>query len=94
MDWFYYLNTSCTKSHISMQVTWGITLQGEALSPFLFSLFINDMENELINSKCRSYQLQMLNLFILMYADDTVLFSEDIDDLQNMLNCVQRYTDK
>jgi len=69
-------------------------LQGEALSPVLFSLFINDMENELINSNCRSYQLQMLNLFILMYADDTVLFSEDIDDLQNMLNCVQRYTDK
>jgi hypothetical protein len=29
-----------------------------------------------------------LNLFLLMYADDTVLFSENVDDLQKMINSV------
>ena len=29
-----------------------------------------------------------------MYADDTVLFSEDIHDLQNMINCLQDYTER
>ena len=69
-------------------------LQGESLSPILFSLFVNDMENFLINSNCQSYQLQLLNLFLIMYADDTVLFSEDDNDLQNMLDCLQTYTEK
>lgn len=36
----------------------------------------------------------MLNLFILMHADDTVLFSEDTVDLQNMITCIQRYSNK
>ncbi|XP_033745472.1 uncharacterized protein LOC117330985 [Pecten maximus] len=52
------------------------------------------MESALINSNCHSYQLQLLNLFILMYADDTVLFTEDANDLQNMLDCLQTYSDK
>lgn len=56
-------------------------LQGESLSPMLYSLFVNDMESEFINSDCQSYPLQLLNLFMLMYADDTVLFSEDATDL-------------
>lgn len=69
-------------------------MQGEALSPIMFSLFINDLENELTGSNCQSYQLQMINLFILLHADDTVLFSEDPIDLQNMLNVLQEYTAK
>lgn len=69
-------------------------LQGESLSPMLYSLFVNDMESEFINSDCQSYPLQLLNLFMLMYADDTVLFSEYATDLQHMLNCLQAYTVK
>ena len=30
----------------------------------------------------------MLNLYLLMYADDTVLFSENVHELQNMINVV------
>ena len=44
------------------------------------------MEIELINSGCLTYELKSLNLFLLMYADDTVLLSED--DLQKMINSV------
>jgi hypothetical protein len=43
---------------------------------------------ELINSGWQSYKLRSLNLFLLMYADDTVLFSENVDDLQKMINSV------
>ena len=49
-------------------------LQGESLSPILFSLFINDIESELINSNWQSYQLQLINLFISLHADDNFLF--------------------
>ena len=37
-------------------------------------------------------KLQDIHLFILMYADDMVLFSETIDGLQQMLNTLSSYT--
>ena len=40
------------------------------------------MEIKLISQGCQPYELKMLNLYLLMYADDTVLFSENIEDLQ------------
>ena len=58
------------------------------MSPLLYSFYVNDMEIELINSGCQSYELKSLNLFLLMYADDTVLLSENVDDLQKMINSV------
>ena len=62
-------------------------LQGETLSPMLFSMFVNDLENIFIQSNnCQSISIDMLNLFLSMYADDTALISECPNDLQNMLN--------
>ena len=69
-------------------------MQGESLSLFLYSLYVNDLEIELINESCQPYELKMLNLYLLMYADDTVLFSENIDDLQKMINCVNIYSNE
>ena len=75
--------------------------QGENLSPFLFSLYLNDIESFLGNSnvkgaKCVSTELEerlnvYLKLFILLYADDTVLFSESLEDLQLQLNLFYDY---
>ena len=45
-------------------------MQGESLSPLLYSFYVNDIEMELINQGCQSYDLKMLNLYLLMYADD------------------------
>ncbi|XP_071123308.1 uncharacterized protein [Mytilus edulis] len=67
-------------------------MQGESLSPFLYSLYINDIENELLSQGCQSYELKMLNLYLLMYADDTVLFSETVDGLQKMIDSVDIYS--
>ena len=63
-------------------------MQGESLSPFLYAMYGNDIEIELIKQGCQSYELNLLNLYLLMYADDTVLFCENVQELQNMINVV------
>ena len=63
-------------------------MQGESLSPFLYAMYVNDIEIELIKQGCQSYELKMLNLYLLMYVDDTVLLSENVHELQNMINVV------
>jgi hypothetical protein len=37
-------------------------------------------------------EVKDLNLFLLMYADDMVIFSESISGLQNMLDALYEYT--
>ena len=61
--------------------------QGDCLSPILFSLFINDMANE-IKSNCNGVSLGNFDVHCLLYADDLVLLAETKDDLQCMLDTV------
>lgn len=49
-------------------------MQGEVLSPILFALYVNDCEMEFINNNCKAVELKELSLFLLMYADDMVIF--------------------
>ena len=65
--------------------------QGECLSPFLFSMFVNDLEQEMISKDIAGLDLDYFKLFLLMYADDIVLFSETDEGLQNGLNCMYDY---
>ena len=69
-------------------------LQGEILSPILFSLYVNGFEEEFLNCGVKPTELQELSLFLLMYADDMILFSESVDELQKMLNMLSIYSDK
>ena len=50
--------------------------QGESLSPFLFSMYLNDLSNEL--SSCNELGVNVYDwlVTILLFADDMVLFSE------------------
>ena len=77
--------------------------QGENLSPVLFSLFLNDLydyfheSNKVHGIICNQHQLDntlflYLKLFMLLYADDTVIFSESAADLQCALT-VHVYAD-
>ena len=74
--------------------------QGENLSPVLFSLFLNDMKGFLEDQisglgtvseeayKCGMNEdnvNELMKLFVLLYADDTVIFSETSDSLQTGL---------
>ena len=66
-------------------------LQGEVLSPFLFSLFINDLELHLQQSTSAGLTLDQLSIYLLMFADDAVIFSDSIDGLQSSLNNLESY---
>ena len=50
-------------------------MQGEVFSHILFSLYVNDCESEFLKSNCKSFDYGELNLFLLMYADDMIIFS-------------------
>ena len=69
-------------------------MQGEVLSPILFSFYVNDFEQEFINNGDTPVEFQDITLFLLMYADDMILMSESIDGLQNMLNTLSNYAKK
>jgi hypothetical protein len=66
--------------------------QDEHLFPFLFSLYLNDLELLLhdrnskgLDSIAKDIEDELdifLRLFILLYADDTVLFSDSVEDLK------------
>ena len=75
--------------------------EGECLSPILFSFYLNDLKDHLIlNSEGISLKHnahgidQLFNLFIIMYADDTVLFADSRAKLQQILNCYIEYCEK
>ena len=67
--------------------------QGDALSPTLFAVFINDLANQIkplnCGVKCGSEQVS-----ILLYADDIILIAETESDLQNMLSCASNWCKK
>ena len=75
--------------------------QGENLSPFLFSLFLNDLENyfvennvdclEKISNLCQETIQIYIKLFLILYADDTALLSETPEGLQELLSHFENY---
>ena len=68
--------------------------QGESLSPFLFSLFVNDMEQELKDKGVNGISIDDLKLYLLLYADDSVIFSSTREGLQMGLDVLHDYCTK
>ena len=76
--------------------------QGENLSPLLFSIYLNDLSTylEIHNApavECETYAENIYiytKLFILLFADDTVLFGLTKEDLQTTLNVFENYCDE
>jgi len=62
--------------------------QGENLSPILFSTFLNDLEHYLLtnNNVCLDIRDKELNIVVILYADDTVLFPNNEDEFKSILN--------
>ncbi|MCW4343354.1 MAG: reverse transcriptase family protein, partial [Candidatus Thiodiazotropha endolucinida] len=76
--------------------------QGENLSPLLFSIFLNDLEDHLSRSgnidgisiasnNINENAYFFLKIFVLLYADDTVILAESDEDLQHALNAYATY---
>ena len=49
---------------------------------------------DFLNNGCEPTELKEISLFLLMYADDTVLFSRSVTGLQSMLDTLALYTEK
>ena len=66
--------------------------QGDVCSPVLFSLFINELALEIIHNGKHGITLSpdLIELFILLFADDIILLSETAVGLQNQLNSLYR----
>ena len=56
--------------------------QSECLSPFLFAMYVNDLEAELAVKGVAGIDIGTINLNLLLYADDIILFGKTPDDLQ------------
>ena len=68
------------------------------LSPLLFALFINDMEDFLFLHGSESIKIfdsqkdiTLLKTILLLYADDTVIIAESAADLQHSLDGLNLY---
>ena len=68
--------------------------QGECLSPFLFSMYINDIEDEFLLHGIDGIEVDAIKLFLLLYADDSTIFSETAEGLQEGLNLLSSYCTK
>ena len=76
--------------------------EGDNLSPLVFALFINDF-SQYIEGKYRGLSINncyptllendiaMLNTFVLLYADDTIVLAENACELQKALDVVHDY---
>ena len=75
--------------------------QGENVSPLLFAISLNDLEQYFIDKnvsgleECIESILHSLGvyikLFLLFYADDTVIITENVDSLQRSLDVFSLY---
>ena len=65
--------------------------QGECLSPLLFSLFLNDLEEMFVSEGYDGLDIDMFKIFMLLYADDIVLFAKSAEELQEGLNLLHGY---
>ena len=65
--------------------------QGECLSPLLFSLFLNDIEDQFLRSGLEGIDINMFKVFMLLYADDIVIFANSAEDLQISLDLLAEY---
>ena len=78
--------------------------QGYNLSPLSFSIFLNDLKLflepahdglKIVNTlSVENLDLELLvfcKLYILLYADDTVILAESQEDLQQSINLMERY---
>ena len=69
-------------------------MQGEICSPLLFAFFISDIEKSLQENADAGITLDQLSLYLFLFADDAVLFSNTLEGLQLSLDKLQAYCER
>ena len=64
--------------------------QGECLSPFLFAMYVNDLEIYLYSAD-GGVTISDLKLMLLLYADDLVIFAKTPEALQLQIDKLYNY---
>ena len=78
--------------------------QGDNLSPLLFNIFLSDLQSYLVNKYnglsnihdiatdiMDDNLVSYLKIYVLLYADDTILLAESPEELQAALNSMNLY---
>ena len=90
--------TNGSKSEYFVSLT-GVR-QGENLSPLLFSLYVDDLENYLSERGCAYISCdditvdRYLRLMVLMYADDTIVMANNKENLQKAIDNMCKYCER
>lgn len=93
---FIYSNAkvkiNCLNQHTrEIDVTRGV-LQGDPLSPLLFSLLITDFEDFFLQKGCKGVKLaDDSNVTLLNFADDTMILATSTVDAQDKMNILEEY---
>jgi hypothetical protein len=70
-------------------------LQGDSISPLLFSLYIRNIEHHFRSKGLHGIPIDNYSdIMILLFADDIVLMADSESDLKNKLNCLSEYCTK
>ena len=85
---------SRVQNNIELSYCFDCHRQGEISSPFLFSMYVNDLEDALFLHGADCVKIESLKLFLLMYADDIVIFAESPEGMQSNLNILEMYCKK
>ncbi len=92
-----YTNTSACVMVNHLNTSWFNTKsgvrQGDSLSPTLFALYINDLIHE-IDSLKKGITINGRHISALLYADDLVVLSENVEDLNFILDKINDWCSK
>ena len=62
--------------------------------PILISLYLNDTEEQFMNSGIEGIDIDMFKLFLLLYTDGIVIFANNPEKLQNGLDLLYDFCSK
>ena len=84
-------------SSITMSDFFDITIglkQGEPLSPIMFILFVNDIIDNIDHNFMTKNDLDLLSKYLILFADDIVLFTTNPKSLQAQIDSLWYYSVK
>ena len=85
---------SCVRYKSSYSIFFSSTVglkQGDPSSPLLFMLFVNDIIDNINVDLSNIFSINELKLFLILYADDQVVFATSPETLQSFLNDIEHY---